>query len=83
MIAPQVVLSQLSTLIVRAADQAPKPEDVKAGWMAFVVFIALIVAVGLLGWSLSRHLRRAQDNRDVGLFGDEPAEKEQSPSSAA
>jgi len=83
MIAPQAVLSQLSTLVLSAADQAPQPEDVKAGWMAFVIFIALIVVVGLLGWSLSRHLRKAQDNRDAGLFGDEPAEQEQTPSSAA
>ncbi|GGO71665.1 hypothetical protein [Nocardioides deserti] len=55
--------------LVRAADQAPKPEDVKAGWLAFGIFIALAVAVGLLGWSLVRRLRKAQASEDAGLYG--------------
>lgn len=54
--------------LVRAADQAPKPEDVKAGWLAFGIFIALAVAVGLLGWSLVRRLRNAQASEDAGLY---------------
>ena len=31
--------------LVSAADKAPAPEDVKAGWVAFAVFIALGLAV--------------------------------------
>ncbi|NHC23709.1 hypothetical protein G6553_11075 [Nocardioides sp. IC4_145] len=54
--------------LVRAADQAPKPEDVKAGWLAFGIFLALAVAVGLLGWSLVRRLRKAQSAEDAGLY---------------
>ena len=55
--------------LVSAADKAPAPEDVKAGWVAFAVFIALCLAVTLLGFSLTRHLRKARDNAEHGVFG--------------
>ena len=54
---------------VSAADKAPAPEDVKAGWVAFAVFIALGIAVALLGISLTRHLRKARTNAEQGVFG--------------
>jgi hypothetical protein len=60
--------------IVSGADKVPAPEDVKAGWVAFAVFIALAVAVTLLGMSLTRHLRKARDNAALGVFG--PTDKE-------
>ena len=59
-------------LLVSGADPVPADNDVKAGWVAFVVFVALVVAVALLGWSLVRHLRTAEDNKRAGAFGDEP-----------
>ena len=59
--------------LVSVADQAPAPEDVKAGWVAFAVFVALGIAVALLGFSLTRHLRTARSNADQGVFG--PTEK--------
>jgi hypothetical protein len=59
---------------VSAADQAPAPEDVKAGWVAFAVFLALCVAVTLLGISLTRHLRTARTNAEQGAFG--PVDKQ-------
>jgi hypothetical protein len=64
----------LAPLLVGGADKVPAPNDVKAGWLAFAVFIALGVAVVLLGISLTRHLRKARDNADHGAFGpvDEP-----------
>lgn len=71
-------VAELTLLVVRLTDRLadgvpPEPEDVKAGWTAFVVFVLLIVAVGLLGWSLTRHLRKAEANEEAGLFGsDEP-----------
>jgi hypothetical protein len=55
--------------LVSAAGEAPAPEDVKAGWVAFAVFIALGIAVALLGFSLTRHLRKARNNADQGAFG--------------
>jgi hypothetical protein len=61
-------LMLLLPLLVKGADKVPAPEDVKAGWGAFALFIALAVAVALLGWSLSRHLRKANANAELGLF---------------
>lgn len=58
----------LTDAVLRAAEQAPKPEDVKAGWLAFAIFIGLAVAVGLLGWSLVRQLRKAQSSADAGRY---------------
>ena len=54
--------------ILAGADKVPAPEDVKAGWLAFAVFIALGLAVALLGFSLSRHLRKASRNAEQGVF---------------
>ena len=59
----------LLPLLVKGADKVPAPEDVKAGWVAFAVFIALGIAVALLGFSLTRHLRKARDNAEHGVFG--------------
>ncbi len=60
--------------LVSAADKAPAPEDVKAGWVAFAVFIGLGLAVAFLGFSLNRHLRKASHNAEQGAFdpSDEP-----------
>ena len=33
-------------------------EDVKAGWVAFGIWLALAAAVALLGWSLTRRLKK-------------------------
>ena len=63
--------------LAAGADKVPAPEDVTAGWGAFAVFIALGVAVAFLGWSLSRHLRKARDNAELGVFdpSDEPRKR--------
>ncbi len=68
------LLAHLALGLVRIADETPEPEDVKAGWTAFAIFLLLILAVVLLGFSLTKHLRRAQAAEEAGLFGsDEPA----------
>ncbi len=64
-----LLTNELTTLVLRLADPSPQPEDVKAGWTAFALFLLLLVAVGLLGLSLVRHLRRAQANDRSGMFG--------------
>ena len=51
--------------------------ETAAGWTAFVIFILLGVAVAFLGWSLARQLRKAQRAKDAGVYGDEPAPREQ------
>ena len=71
-------LAQLVLVLVRVADQAPEDEDVVAGWTAFVIFLLLIAAVVFLGFSLTKHLRRAQAAEEAGLYGsDEPATPDQ------
>jgi hypothetical protein len=55
-------------LVMAGADKVPAPEDVKAGWGAFALFIALAMAVAFLGFSLSRHLRKAKENAELGAF---------------
>lgn len=63
----------LVTDAIRVADEkGPEPEDVKAGWAAFGIFLALALAVVFLGFSLVKQLRKAQANKDAGAFGDEP-----------
>jgi hypothetical protein len=63
----------LVTLVLALEDPTPKPEDVKAGWGAFAIFIGLIVAVALLGWSLVRQLRKAARAQEAGLYDESPA----------
>ena len=61
---------------MRAADETPEDEDVKAGWTALVLFLLLIGAVVVLGFSLVKQLRKAQAAEDAGVYGsdDEPAD---------
>ena len=66
-----ILLTGLTALV----DKTPAPSDVKAGWGAFAVFMLLVVAVALLGWSLTRHLRKARTNADAGAFGDDDVPK--------
>lgn len=55
-------------LVTGLATEAPQPSEVKAGWTAFAVFLLLIAAVALLGWSLSRQLKKAQRNKEAGIL---------------
>ena len=75
----------VAELVVRVADQTPKDEDVKAGWTAFVLFLLLIAAVVVLGFSLVKQLRKAQAAEDAGVYGsdDEPADSDSDADSGA
>jgi hypothetical protein len=57
-----------ASFLVGAADPVPADNDVKAGWVAFWIFVGLAVAVVLLGLSLAKHLRKARDNAEQGVF---------------
>lgn len=59
-------------LVAKDTTKIPEDKDVVAGWLGFAVFIALIVAVALLCWSLTRQLRKTKAAKDAGVFGDEP-----------
>jgi hypothetical protein len=67
------VAPQALAFVVSLEDKIPEANDVKAGWLAFAIFLALLVAVGLLGWSLVRQLRKAQAAEDAGLY--DPSDK--------
>jgi hypothetical protein len=55
----------LTPLIAFLIEEGPAPEDVKAGWIGFAVFLLLVGAVILLGLSLRRHLRKVNfEERD-------------------
>ncbi len=70
----------LLILVTTLVDQPPEPEDVKAGWLAFGLFLLLIAAVVFLGFSLVKQLRKAQAAKDAGVYGDpeRPADKPES-----
>lgn len=63
------VLPDLTTFVVSFADQVPEEKDVKAGWIAFVVFACLVGAVVFLGFSLSKQLRRVEASAKAGVYG--------------
>ncbi len=62
--APAAIIPAL-TLLVSAA---PDDEDVVAGWTAFVLFIALIIAVALLGMSLTKRLKNVERAAAEGKY---------------
>lgn len=66
-------MDALTALLLPLVEQGPEPEDVVAGWTAFGLFGLLILAVVVLGFSLTKHLKRAAANESQGAFGsDEP-----------
>jgi flagellar biosynthesis/type III secretory pathway M-ring protein FliF/YscJ len=66
-------LASSTAPFLRLVDESPEPEEVKAGWTAFVVFLLLILAVVVLAFSLVKQLRKAQAAKDAGVYGDKPA----------
>ena len=69
----------LDLLLITLADKTPEPEDVKAGWTAFIIFLLLAAAVAVLGFSLVKQLRKAQAAKDAGAYGDAPVEPDDEP----
>jgi hypothetical protein len=54
--------------VLSFVDEVPEADDVKAGWVAFAIFIGLILAVAFLGWSLVRQLRKVDSAEEAGLY---------------
>ncbi len=65
--------------LLAAVTEGPAPEDVKAGWVALIVFLLLALAVAFLGYSLTKQLRKAQAAKDAGAYGDAPAKSDDEP----
>ena len=58
------------TVLLLLADGPPEAKDVKAGWLAFGIFLALVAATALLCVSFVRQLRKAQAAKDAGVYDD-------------
>jgi hypothetical protein len=63
--------------VLSFVDEVPQDDDVKAGWVAFAIFIGLILAVAFLGWSLIRQLRKVDAAEEAGLY--DPSDKKPVP----
>lgn len=66
----------MHTLLIVLADSTPEDNDVVAGPLGFAIWIFLILAVVVLGFSLVKQLRKAEAAKAAGLFGDEPVRPE-------
>ena len=62
----------LQLLLILADDPTPTDDEVVAGPLGFAIWIFLILAVVVLGFSLVKQLRKAQAAKDAGVYGDEP-----------
>ena len=75
-----MLFSLFVPLLVRVADAPPEPEDVKAGWLGFVVFLVLAAAVVFLAFSLRKHLGKVDfeeaADRDAPVREDAPGHDE-------
>ncbi|HSU01038.1 MAG TPA: hypothetical protein VLK03_00690 [Nocardioides sp.] len=65
----------LDLLLILVDDPMPKPTEVKAGPLGFALWIFMIIAVVIIGFSLVKQLRKAQAAKDAGVYGDEPVDR--------
>jgi len=70
---PDLLIVSLSVLM----DETPDPTEVKAGPLGFAVWMFMILAVVVIGFSLVKQLRRARAAKDAGVFGDEPVTRDE------
>jgi TRAP-type C4-dicarboxylate transport system permease small subunit len=62
-----------------ASDPRPDDNNVVAGWVGFVVFLALIVAVVFILRSFTKQLKKVRQAEEAGVFDEKkPEENEQS-----
>jgi hypothetical protein len=68
------VLVTAAAVVQPLVDKVPADKNVKAGWLAAVIFVGLGLAVVFLGFSLTKHLRRAERNLAPKQAEDEAGE---------
>ncbi len=66
----------LDLLTILVDDPTPAENDVVAGPLGFAVWIFMILAVVVIGFSLVKQLRKAQAAKDAGVYGDEPVQRD-------
>lgn len=70
-------MDALTLLLLPLVEKGPEPNDVVAGWTAFAMFGLGIAAVVFLGFSLTKHLKRAAKAEEEGRF--DPSTKKSQP----
>ena len=55
---PLTAMTAVWTVLVPLEDKVPDPNDVKPGWLGFVMFLLLLAAVVFLGFSVRKQLRK-------------------------
>lgn len=73
----------MQTLVTILADTTPEDSEVVAGPLGFAIWIFLILAVVVLGFSLVKQLRKAEAAKAAGLYGDEPVTRDEPKDGAA
>ena len=68
-----LIAAHISAFAAAPSDPTPTPDQTVAGPWGFLVFIVLVIAVALLGWSLTRQLKKAQRAADEGKY--DPSDK--------
>ena len=61
-------MNAVMVALLPLVDKVPRDEDVKAGWVAFALFILLAVAVILIGWALTRSLKKSNATAELGGY---------------
>ncbi|CAN5464099.1 hypothetical protein BH09ACT12_BH09ACT12_25690 [soil metagenome] len=69
----------LHLITLAAVDGTPEDNDVVAGWTAFALFGLLIVAVVVLGFSLTRRLKNVDSAAEQGLYDPSDPKKKERP----
>ena len=62
-------MNTFAVLVTVLADKVPSDDEIGAGWAYFLLFVLLAGAVAFLGFSLTKHLRKARTNAEHGIFG--------------
>ena len=71
------MFDQMTVSLSVLIDTTPDPTEVKAGPLGFAVWIFMIIAVVVIGFSLVKQLRKAQAAKDAGVYGDEPVQRDE------
>ena len=72
----QTASAQTVALVLASgtSDPAPEADDVTAGTWGLVVFLLLVAATVVLMLSFLKQMRKTEQARREGVFGDVPAE---------
>jgi hypothetical protein len=62
----------MTALLLLAQDEAPKPNDVTAGWTGLIVLLLLALATAFLLRSMNKRLKGIDFDEEETLRRDEP-----------